>query len=226
MGGGNNIHAQCHAFVAKYDRGVRSRDLKPSLPCVTDFITLRWLIGNALLDPFQEHRVIVLLGRGGSGKCTITRFIQACMIGCVRPIDGSILTSTKAASLPGGYTFGVVGSRMMIGVPVGNHKHADHEVNNRQDILRHPDRDMLRVRASTSAIMCTNVPPHGNKTNEYHTPAITRRLVMIPMNVDARNIMTSPEPTSSEALGAFLFKRVSEYKAYRDMPVSAQPVCY
>ena len=198
--------------------------MAPLFPNPTDFRTLRWLIGNSLLDPVQEHKVIILCGRGGSGKSTVTRIVEMLMTGCVKPISGAIFADIRITSLPERTIPGIVGSRIMIG---GDVNFANGVMNTQvmksitgNDILRHPTHDILCIRASASVMLCTNVLPDENRTPEYHTPAIMRRLVMLPMRTNARNLVSRPEPTDSVQLATFMHKCVAECVACRDMPVS------
>jgi hypothetical protein len=85
--------------------------LKPLLPNHTILPALTWLLSNSMFDPVQEHKVILITGRGCSGK----RIVEICMTGCVKPISGSVFADAKMVALPDRTIPGIVGLRIALG---------------------------------------------------------------------------------------------------------------
>lgn len=49
-------------------------------------MTLMWVIGNGLIDPVTEPRIVYLYGRGGDGKSTCINIIQNVLAGAASPL--------------------------------------------------------------------------------------------------------------------------------------------
>ncbi|KAJ8063583.1 hypothetical protein OCU04_007452 [Sclerotinia nivalis] len=79
----------------------------------TDIETLKWHIGNSLIDPGGTPKALIMFGPGGTGKSTILGTIMECMQGCCGVLPPGTFTST-ATGLADGVKAALVGSRMVI----------------------------------------------------------------------------------------------------------------
>jgi hypothetical protein len=60
--------------------------------------SIMWVIGNGLLDPVAEPRIVYLYGVGGEGKSTFVHMVANVLAGSIRPLDGQYLSSNHSIS--------------------------------------------------------------------------------------------------------------------------------
>lgn len=204
-----------------------SRYLKPLFPNPLDLACLQWIIGNSMLDPVTQHKILILSGPGGSGKSTTVNTIASCFRGTCRQIDCTVLTSKTLTSVPDRVVPSLVSSRLCT---AGDVNFTDGYVNTQvlkiltgNDLISHPDYSSIGIVAKSSIIFSSNHLPDPVRNMEWQGPAILRRVVVIPMEADARSLEYAEEPTTERNILEFTLEScVRCLESGNAMPISSK----
>lgn len=106
--------------------------LRPLFPNEREYMTLKWVVGNSLLDPPSSSHFLILYGPGGTGKSTVLSSILAMRPGCSTAIDVSSIITSKSEKTPKEIVETLIANRIVVCGEVdlarkGSTKHTLHE---------------------------------------------------------------------------------------------------
>lgn len=205
--------------------------LRPLFNDDTEYDTLRWVVGNCLLDPPTPAVFPILYGQGGSGKSTLLSSLLAMMPGCSSSLDVSSVITSRQERVP----------REMIEVLVSNRLTVCGEV----DLARGPlnthfmklatgnDSMSLPPFSATtrsSVMVATNTLPDPSGNAAWRTPALMRRVTILPMTKKALELTPRALTKSQESRLGWLMSclnvRLNNTPAPHKHQVSApDPLC-
>ncbi len=158
------------------------RFLSPLFVDPIELKTLEWCLGHAFVDPHSYSKTVVLYGEGGHGKSTIMSVINSVFLGCCNTISDSALenlsggVSVKVASI-------VASNRIVTAGDVGG---ANRNTNltvikslTGHDYISIPP---SRVKTACTLLYATNILDDPLMNEEWCTPAIMRRVIVILIN--------------------------------------------
>jgi hypothetical protein len=188
-----------------------------------EYDTVRWSIGNALLEPLNTARVVILYGVGNNGKSTMLREIMTMMGPSMTTIDISKTLTGRRSSIPPDEVSALCSCRVamcgdvdMQGSPLNIHC-----------IKLMTGGDVLRGVVTNHTLTCTimlgtNSLPHPN--SEWTSVACMRRLTVVPMDVDVNTLggREHPFPSSRAAHSLWLAGCIGLRLMYSHPPVSTR----
>lgn len=162
---------------------------------VVELLALLWSIGNAIVDPIDICKFIVMIEGGGNGKSTITRIFNQVLRGCIAPLPPGTLNSPKLSS---DALDAVSRNRVVIDADA-DLSNGSLNVSIVRSITGHDITNInnLSVTLNCSILCGTNNMPDVNVVNEWKQPATFRRLVTVPMRVNAMSLSATSMPSST-----------------------------
>lgn len=158
------------------------RFLAPLFVDPLELKTFEWCLGHAFVDPHSYSKTVILYGEGGHGKSTIMSVVNSVFFGCCNTIPDSALenlnagVSIKVASI-------VASNRIVTAGDVGG---ANRNTNltvikslTGHDYISIPP---SRVKTACTLLYATNMLDDPLLNEEWCTPAIMRRVVVILIN--------------------------------------------
>jgi hypothetical protein len=186
--------------------------------------TIEWAIGNALVDPCTSSKAIILYGKGGTGKSTLTAAIRIALMGCCSSIpDKSLIGISKGLS--DDVASIIVGHRMVIAGDVGGIDDATNlsviKSITGHDYISIPP---LSARSSCSLIYATNRLDDPRTNKEWLTPQIMRRVLVVLMDADALTFTANVIPQDATSRLDFVLRCIHTRMQHRYPPVSSMSI--
>jgi len=214
----------------KKDAGAIGSYISNVIPDDTDMMTLMWIIGNCVLDPVEEHRILMMYGPGGAGKSRISTILESVMGNACTVINCSAISDMRLKTVPDNIVLSLVSSRLVLGGDV----QLDRGLMNMQvlkvitgnDFLPHPVYPKGKIIARSSMLFSTNTMPSKDANKEWATSAVMRRVVILPLYVDARRLGISGGLFDDKDSMQFLMECVSVCFENPSMPISARTVLH
>lgn len=187
-----------------------------------DLMTIMWLVGNGLIDPGMLSKFLLLHGTGGTGKSTVIRAIERACIGCCATIGGASLTSRRIELHPDVAKL-VVSHRFVTAGEIGASSL------NTQALKEMTGHDTLAIKPLSTVARCTvvaasNQLPDPSVTTEWTSTAMTRRSVIVPMNVLTKTLPHVKEPDTAEDNIDFIMHCVYIRTIHPSMPISIKGI--
>lgn len=187
--------------------------------------TIMWIIGNALVDPGYSSKFLLLYGPGGTGKSTFIKCIENMFVGCCGTISSSSLTSRYDMDEK---TARIIASMRV--VTAGDINLSTQKLNT-HIIKQATGHDTLSIPPFKVTTRCTIVAGANDLPNpidqpDWCTPAISRRAVVVPMEVSTIKIPNVTVPTNPEELLDMILACVNLFLRTPIMPISPRSVLY
>jgi hypothetical protein len=181
-----------------------------------EFDTVRWIIGMAATDPGSVSKFLLLYGPGGTGKSTLISAIEDIFRGC----SGTLLSSTlvgKGNTLSA-ETCRTIASNRIVTAGDLNLEGSQLNIHAIKEITGHDSVSIppIKVRTRCSLVCASNDLPNPITQPTFCTSAVSRRIVVIPMNIKTSAISTADRPTverpdSTPDLIEFLYSCLNVY---------------
>lgn len=196
--------------------------LAPLFYDLKNLITVMWMVGNALVDPVARPRTLMLAGSGGTGKSRVLTSIQDSCTGASSAVPVGAMTSTSKDAVQKIMSM-AVSSRLLLAYDVNQESSS---IN--LDVIKNLTGgdiisiDGINVKSHCSLLMGTNGLPNATEEGLFATDAIMRRLVIVPMLVNAFEIEAEHAPTDSNSRLDFVCECIRLRLCYPVVPVSAR----
>lgn len=200
--------------------------LSPLFTDVVEFYTLMWVVGNALVDPISFSKFVFLYGPGGTGKSKVLGAIKDVMQGCCGSITPGQLVDNKAdMNIETAKT--LVSNRVVTAgdVNLTTSKlslHIVKQMTGHDSVVIPP----ISVATSCSVICSSNGLPNPLEQPEWTSSAISRRMVVVLMNVKASLLPPRERPDTVEDNLDFLMNCVYMRLTEPSMPISIRCLLY
>jgi energy-coupling factor transporter ATP-binding protein EcfA2 len=189
-----------------------------------DMLCLQWIVGACLMDPVRRSTFVLLYGPGGNGKSTVIRALASTLRGASAAIPEQHITS-KTSGLHSDVIEPIVSKRLLY---CGDVDLKNHDLNlgfvrsaTGQDTVSTP---LGVTSVCCSVVLGSNSLPSYKVQKDWLTAAIMRRVIVLPMFVNAMSI-TAPElPDSEDAYITFALRCVHTKMAYEYPPISTVSV--
>lgn len=212
-----------------WTNGTPGRLFRYLLPLFSDpveFETIMWVIGNAAIDPGSFSKFMLLYGPGGTGKSKVLSAIEGAMDGCsgtIRP--GQLIETKPDININTAKT--LVSNRIITAGDVNLvdgklNLHTIKEMTGHDSIVIPP----MRVATRCSVVASSNNLPDPLEQTEWTSTAISRRMVVIVMNVRAASLPPKEKPDNVEDNLDFLMHCVYLRLTKFNMPVSTRCLLY
>lgn len=200
------------------------RFLSPLFTDPTELTTIEWVAGNAMIDPHSFSKAVVLFGEGGHGKSTFLACLNIAFLGCCGTIPDQALVSLSKGMGPK-VASTVVSNRIVTAGDVGN----INENTNLSVIKSITGHDYISIPPSRARSACTlfyasNRLDDPTKNEEWLTPAIMRRVVVVMMNAIIPDGLDDTIPQDPIARQDFVYRCIHTRLTFPHMPVSAMSV--
>ncbi|KAF7889370.1 uncharacterized protein EAF01_010863 [Botrytis porri] len=171
--------------------------LYPLFDTDQDMDTLRWHVGNSIVDPGGTPRALILFGPGGTGKTTVLNTVMECMQGCCGILPPGTFTSYSSALSPE-VKSELVGRRMVTCADVDLDTRPI-DVNALKSIVGadYIADGMNRFKLSCSLMMASNGLSDPGVSSETLSDAVLRRVVVINLRSTA-SILTKVAPSERQ----------------------------
>ncbi|PLW41625.1 hypothetical protein PCASD_05422 [Puccinia coronata f. sp. avenae] len=190
------------------------------VPGVNERVT-GWIVGTCLLDPVRRNTFAILYGPGGNGKSTVIRTLANTLRGASAPIPEQHITS-KSSGLHSEIVEPLVSKRLLYCADVDLKNHSLNlgfvRSSTGQDKISTP---MGEASVSCSVIIGSNSLPSYKEQDDWLTEAIMRRVIVLPMLVDALSIRGPELPDSEDAYITFALRCVHTRMNYEQPPLSS-----
>ncbi|KJZ68974.1 hypothetical protein HIM_11631 [Hirsutella minnesotensis 3608] len=179
-----------------------------------------------MVDPGTFSKFLLLYGPGGTGKTEVVNVILDIMAGCAGAIKASQLVDTRSDMSVD--TAKVLASNRIVTtgeIDLADGKlnlHSLKEMTGHDSILIPP----IRVATRCSIVTSSNNLPDPHKQPEWLTTAIARRVVVVPMNVQASLLPSAERPDTEEDNMDFLLSCVHTFLTNSSMPASPRSILY
>ncbi|PLW36976.1 hypothetical protein PCASD_06651 [Puccinia coronata f. sp. avenae] len=177
--------------------------------------------GTCLLDPVRRNTFAILYGPGGNGKSTVIRTLANTLRGASAPIPEQHITS-KSSGLHSEIVEPLVSKRLLYCADVDLKNHSLNlgfvRSSTGQDKISTP---MGEASVSCSVIIGSNSLPSYKEQDDWLTEAIMRRVIVLPMLVDALSIRGPELPDSEDAYITFALRCVHTRMNYEQPPLSS-----
>lgn len=195
-------------------------------PDPKDLDTIRWIVGNATVDPGTASKFLLLYGPGGTGKSTIIRSIEVLLRGCCSTIKPGTLTDTKDDINID--TAKAIASNRVLTAGEINLETNKLNLHNVKVMTGHDSISVPPIKVSTrcSIVAGCNDLPNPSIQKSWISTAIARRMVVVLMNVKTSLIPKRQMPDTVEDLQDFLLSCVHTRLTYPNMPISTTCVLY
>lgn len=189
-------------------------------PDPRDHCTILWHIGNCIVDPVYRPRCMMLVGPGGSGKSYVLDTIESTLYGCSSVLpDGSLTDKSRNAGQNVAET--VVSSRMVLCYDVD----LENNTLNSSTFKNISGGDTMRVgsvscKTNCSLTLATNGYINPRDDVVYSSDAIVRRVVQIPMRVEAITIPQAVKSDDNDLRLDYVCAAIHTRLQFSSMPVS------
>lgn len=206
--------------------GRLERYILPLFADPTEFLTFKWIMGGIPLDPAMPSKFLVLYGSGGTGKSTILKTIRAMFKGCCSTIPNGTFTSNysdialKTAQIIASNRIVTSGELDLQKKPLNIH--IVKELTGHDSISVPP----VTVTTRCTLVTATNYLPNHIEQDEWCTPQVARRTVVLPFSVNAEEIPKVQRPDDLEDVIDFLLECVYTRLSTPDMPISPRCILY
>lgn len=198
--------------------------LRPLFPYDIELKTIEWTVGHALIDPHSYSKAVILYGEGGHGKSTMLAALNIALLGCCGTIpDRSLVALTKGMTQDVASV--VVSNRIVTAGDVGS---LDENTNlsviktlTGHDYISMPP---SRARSACTLFYASNRLDDPLRNPEWVTPAIMRRVVVVPMNATIPEGLDDTVPQDTNSRLDFALRCVHTRLSTPYMPVSATSV--
>ena len=202
------------------------RYLSVLFPEVKTLHTIMWIIGNCIIDPGTSSKFLLLYGPGGTGKSTIIRAVEALLKGCCSTIKPGTLTDIKDdISLD---TAKAIASNRMLTAGEINLESSKLNLHNVKVMTGHDSISVPPIKVTTrcSIVAGCNDLPDPTIQKSWMTTAISRRTVVVLMNVNTALIPKRQMPDAVEDLEDFLMASSYIRLTYPSMPITTKDALY
>jgi hypothetical protein len=190
-------------------------------PNPADMLCIQWIVGTCLLDPVRRNTFAILYGPGGNGKSTVIRTLANTLCGASAPIPEQHITS-KSSGLHSEIVEPLVSKRLLYCADVDLKNHSLNlgfvRSSTGQDKISTP---MGEASVSCSVMIGSNSLPSYKEQDDWLTEAIMRRVIVLPMLVDALSIRGPELPDSEDAYITFALRCVHTRMNYEQPPLSS-----
>lgn len=193
-------------------------------PDDTDMLCLQWIVGACLMDPVRRSTFALLYGPGGNGKSTVIRALASTLRGASAAIPEQHITS-KTSGLHTDVIEPIVSKRLLY---CGDVDLKNHNLNlgfvrsaTGQDTVSTP---LGVTSVCCSVVLGSNSLPSYKTQKDWLTAAIMRRVIVLPMFVNAMSIKAPELPDSEDAYITFALRCVHTKMTYEYPPVSTLSV--
>lgn len=194
------------------------------LPDPANLTYIQWVLGECLVEPVRRNSFVILYGPGGNGKSTLIRTLANTLRGASVSVPAQHLTS-KTSGLHSDVVEAVVSKRLIYCADVDLKAHLLNlgfvRSTTGQDKMSTP---LGEVSVCCSAIVGSNGLPSPTMQDDWHSEAIMRRVVVIPMFVDAMQIPAAELPDSEDAYLTFALRCVHTRLTIPHAPVGPEAV--
>lgn len=188
--------------------------------------TIRWIVGNAILDPGTISKFLLLYGPGGTGKSTVIKAIEALLRGCCSTIKPGTLTDPKDDINMD--TAKAIASNRMLTAGEINLETNKLNLHNVKVMTGHDSIAVPPIKVTTrcSIVAGCNDLPDPSIQKSWTSTAISRRVVVVVMNVKTALIPKLQMPDTVEDLQDFLLSCVYTKLMHPTMPISTRCILY
>lgn len=184
-------------------------------------LTVEWAIGNALVDPHNFSKAVILYGEGGRGKGTFLGALTIALMGCCGTIEDGILVSL-ARRMPPEVASAIVSNRIVTAGDVGSLSDSTNlsiikTVTGHDYIPIHP----TRAKSACTLFYASNRLDDPTVNTEWVTAAIMRRAIVINMTAYIPEGITESTPQDPVSRLDFALRCVHTRLSYQSMPVSS-----
>lgn len=186
--------------------------------------TVEWIVGNCLLDPVHVSKVLILYGKGGTGKSTLMAAIKGVLRGCCGTISERSMTSAYMG-LDSNVASTILSNRIVTAgdvSPTGSST-------NTSVIKALTGHDHISVppmsgRSFCSLVYSSNSLDDPTVNTEWKTAAIMRRVVVLHMCNDV--LSEAPQMIPEDSIGRldFALRCVHTRMKFPNIPVSPMSV--
>ncbi|KAL4864626.1 hypothetical protein BDV12DRAFT_200955 [Aspergillus spectabilis] len=189
-----------------------------------DFTTFMWHIGNAVVDPIQTPRCMILAGPGGSGKSTSIKAIVTALEGCVGVLPNGTFTSSSP-KVTETVLKQLVSSRMVTCGDV-DLESREMDVHALRTVVSgdYITLGAFRTRIRSSLTLATNGYIDPTTDDVFTSDAVLRRIVTVYMDATASKLDLQEIPHFQEARGDFVCACVHVRLTHTYIPVTPRTV--
>lgn len=180
--------------------------------------TIQWTLGLVAVDPSSVSKFLLLYGPGGTGKSTLIGLIEDVFNGCCGTINSSVLTS-KSSNI-GVDTARTIASNRVVTAGDINLETNQLNLHTVKEITGHDSVSVppIKVRTRCSLVAASNNLPHPSTQKTWCSAAVSRRAIVIPMNVKTSLIPNIERPDATEDDIDFLLSCINLYLDYLTSP--------
>lgn len=202
------------------------RFLSVLFPDPKRFATILWIIANAVLDPGTSSKLLLLYGRGGSGKSTIIRAIETVLKGCCSTIKSTVLTDARD-DISVDTAKALASNRVLTAGDI-NLLTSKLNLHNVKLMTGHDSVSIPPIQVNTrcSVVVGCNDLPDPIAQPSWISSAIQRRLVVVHMCVDTSLIPKREMPDTIEDCQELLMEAIYTKITYPDMPITTEDILY
>lgn len=189
----------------------------------SDMDTVKWVIGNCLLEPTSTPRAMIVFGPGGTGKSTLLNVITEMLEGaCGTVPDGTYTNSSK--SLSDKVVAQLIGNRMVVcGDADGMESLNTHALKTSvgHDFI---DYAGYKTKVICSLTIATNGLPDPIKDREYTSDPVMRRTLCVFMNTAASLLPQLRRHQDQKVLVDFMCSCLYVRMQHEHVPISSSNV--
>lgn len=189
--------------------------------------SIKWIIGMAAVDPGSSSKFLLLYGPGGTGKSTTIEVIENLFKGCCGALNSDALTS-KFTSIDQATARTIASNRVITAGDINTitsklNLHTIKEITGHDSIAVPP----IKVRTRCTLVVGCNSLPDPEEQTSWCSTAISRRAVVVTMNVKTSLIPKREPPDSVEDCIDFLMSCVYSFLSNpTSMPISTRCILY
>lgn len=193
---------------------------------IVELHTIMWIVGLAVVDPSPFSKFLLLYGPGGTGKSEIVNAILDILSGCIGTIKASQLTESKS-EMSSDTAKMLASSRVVTAGEINLltnklNLHIVKEMTGHDSILIPP----IRVATRCSVITSSNNLPDPTVQTDWLSTAISRRVVVVPMNVKASLLPRRERPDTEMDCQDMLLLCTHLFLMNPSMPMSTRSLLY
>jgi energy-coupling factor transporter ATP-binding protein EcfA2 len=192
-----------------------------------EFETIKWILGMAAVDPGSSSKFLLLYGPGGCGKSTTIEVIENIFKGCCGAISSDALTGKFTSMRPD--TARTIASNRVVTAGDINTETSTINLHTVKEITGHDSVAIppIKVRTRCTLVAGSNGLPDPEVQPTWFHSAISRRTVVVTMNVKTTLIPKREIPDSVEDCIDFLMLCTHSYLSNSTlMPISTRCVLY
>lgn len=188
--------------------------------------TVKWIIGLAVVDPGTHSKFLLLYGPGGTGKSELVNVIGDVLSGCSSIIKTSQLTDTKGEMTMD--TAKALASNRVVTTGELNLDEKPLNLHIIKEITGHDSINIPPIKVSTrcSVVSSSNYLPNPRVQSEWLSSAIARRVVVVPMQIQASLLPAVQRPDTEKDYLDFLMSCIYTYLNNQSMPMSVRSALF